>query len=272
MNCENPRFVWPDGKIISVGCGKCIACLSNKRSDWAFRIDQEYKRSKSSHFITLTYHPRFYPDNGVSKRHLQLFLKRLRKQNPHDKIRYYAVSEYGAKFGRAHYHILMFNFSGSQREIEKAWSLKGVSLGIVDVRPVNIQNIKYTLKYLVQRGSHEDKKLNKPFALMSRAYGLGLWYLTDEMVAWHRADGGRNFTLLNGVKGRLPRYYKNFIWPHKEARKEVMEKSFKDQQKQMQKFYDQLQKRGYNVDEYVKEMRDAFNSRVKEKLAYSQKF
>lgn len=271
MTCENPRFVWPDGHIISVGCGKCIACLSSKRSDWAFRIYEEYKRSKSAAFITLTYSNRFLPDDGVSKRHLQLFMKRLRKHVGGEKLRYYAVGEYGSDFGRPHYHILLFNSDIARPHLERAWSLKGVSIGLVDVRQCNIATIKYVLKYVIQRKDHKDKR-NPPFALMSRSYGLGLWYLTDEMVAWHRADNGRNYTLINGVKGRLPRYYKNFIWPDKKVRKEVMQRSFEDQKYQVEKFHSSLKKRGYDVEKYTKEMRDAFNSRVKEKLAFSQKF
>ena len=89
-----------------VPCGKCIACLHNKRSDWQFRLRQEHKASKSSMFVTLTYRRKFLPEGGsLSKRDLQLFLKRLRKKDESVKIRYYAVGEYGSQRKRAHYHL-----------------------------------------------------------------------------------------------------------------------------------------------------------------------
>ena len=60
-----------------------------------------------------------YEDNQVAvlvNRHLQLFIKRFRKyvsQNYNEKIRYYAVGEYGIQSLRPHWHILFF-YSSSQ--------------------------------------------------------------------------------------------------------------------------------------------------------------
>lgn len=60
-----------------------------------------------------------YVDNQVAvlvNRHLQLFIKRFRKyvsQNYNEKIRYYAVGEYGVQSLRPHWHILFF-YSSSQ--------------------------------------------------------------------------------------------------------------------------------------------------------------
>ena len=49
-------------------------------------------------------------------RHLQLFIKRFRKyvsKNYNEKIRYYAIGEYGTQSLRPHWHILFF-YSSSQ--------------------------------------------------------------------------------------------------------------------------------------------------------------
>lgn len=60
-----------------------------------------------------------YEDNQVAvlvNRHLQLFIKRFRKyvsQHYNEKIRYYAVGEYGVQSLRPHWHILFF-YSSSQ--------------------------------------------------------------------------------------------------------------------------------------------------------------
>lgn len=63
----------------------------------------------------------------VCNRDLDLFLKRLRSYYPDEKIRYYAVSEYGPTSFRPHWHLLLFSNSDrfSQTILEnvsKAWS------------------------------------------------------------------------------------------------------------------------------------------------------
>lgn len=63
----------------------------------------------------------------VCNRDLDLFLKRLRSYYPNEKLRYYAVSEYGPTSFRPHWHLLLF--SNSERfsqtvlkNVSKAWS------------------------------------------------------------------------------------------------------------------------------------------------------
>ena len=63
----------------------------------------------------------------VCNRDLDLFLKRLRSYYPDEKLRYYAVSEYGPTSFRPHWHLLLFSNSErfSQTVLEnvpKAWS------------------------------------------------------------------------------------------------------------------------------------------------------
>lgn len=63
----------------------------------------------------------------ICNRDLDLFLKRLRSYYPDEKLRYYAVSEYGPTSFRPHWHLLLF--SNSERfsetvleDVSKAWS------------------------------------------------------------------------------------------------------------------------------------------------------
>lgn len=63
----------------------------------------------------------------ICNRDLDLFLKRLRSYYPDEKLRYYAVSEYGPTSFRPHWHLLLF--SNSERfsqtvceNVSKAWS------------------------------------------------------------------------------------------------------------------------------------------------------
>ena len=63
----------------------------------------------------------------VCNRDLDLFLKRLRSYYPNEKLRYYAVSEYGPTSYRPHWHLLLFSnserFSQTVLEnVSKAWS------------------------------------------------------------------------------------------------------------------------------------------------------
>ena len=63
----------------------------------------------------------------VCNRDLDLFLKRLRSYYPDEKLRYYAVSEYGPTSFRPHWHLLLFSnserFSQTVSEnVSKAWS------------------------------------------------------------------------------------------------------------------------------------------------------
>lgn len=63
----------------------------------------------------------------ICNRDLDLFLKRLRSYYPYEKLRYYAVSEYGPTSYRPHWHLLLFSnserFSQTVLEnVSKAWS------------------------------------------------------------------------------------------------------------------------------------------------------
>lgn len=63
----------------------------------------------------------------ICNRDLDLFLKRLRSYYPDEKLRYYAVSEYGPTTFRPHWHLLLFSNSERFSEtilenVPKAWS------------------------------------------------------------------------------------------------------------------------------------------------------
>ena len=63
----------------------------------------------------------------ICNRDLDLFLKRLRSYYPYEKLRYYAVSEYGPTSFRPHWHLLLFSNSDRFSEtvlenVSKAWS------------------------------------------------------------------------------------------------------------------------------------------------------
>lgn len=192
------------GETIPVPCGKCPDCRARRASGWSFRLMEETKHALSAHFITLTYGTSHAPITSntylsLSKTDLQKFFKRLRKAHdtrrsqiaqgliskvlhrPLDgerpvSIKYYAVGEYGGKFKRPHYHVIIFN---AQVElIQSAWQLGQVHYGTVTPASVG-----YTLKYVSKGGivpQHKNDDRQKEFALMSKDLAAGIslaeWY------------------------------------------------------------------------------------------------
>lgn len=224
----------------------------------------EYKNSKGSLFVTLTY--AYLPYNGeLNKRHVQLFMKRLRKTTT-AKLRYYLVGEYGSRTGRPHYHLLLFNYDKANSVIQKCWKK-----GMIHVGVVNESSVMYCLKYMVQKDVMMDKK-QRPFALMSRAYGLGGSYLTDSIVAWHR-DGAKNYVMLDEKKCRLPRFYRDKIW-YGDIKTKLSEKwkwlAINKSRKMMRKLVLKVGAKNYNR---VKADRATALARsMKNKVAYTQTF
>ena len=213
MRCVNP--IQLANKAI-VPCGKCPNCLQSRAYAWAFRLMVEERLSDSSHFITLTYNDSnlVYTDSErptLCKYHLQCFFKRLRYYCPRARIKYYAVGEYGSKTFRPHYHAIIFN--ATEDAIELAWN--NVPFGQIYFGDVSIASVGYTLKYLTKQKEKikwfSDERLPE-FSCMSK--GLGIGYLTPNIVEWHVADmHNRKYVEFdNGVKISMPRYYADKLY------------------------------------------------------------
>lgn len=242
-SCLKPFTVKQNHIEQIVPCGKCPNCLKRRASAWSFRLMQEDKVSKSSAFITLTYDSKYVPITRVGymeirKRDLQLFFKRLRKAQWEsgnvDKIKYYAVGEYGGKTMRPHYHIIFFNVD--IKFIQDAWQLGNVHYGSISEASVG-----YTLKYITKPGKvplHRNDDRIREFSLMSK--GLGKSYLTDAMVKWHKdiIEERMYCNLYDGKKVAMPRYYKEKIYSEDERKriseavaKKMIDEAYLDYQK-----------------------------------------
>lgn len=280
MNCINRKVIWPHRSIewqdkneeypVLVHCGKCIPCLSHKRQEWIFRLQQEHKHAKEGAlFVTLTYDQKHMPTNyELDKKHVQNYLKRLRKVDGTNKIRYYLVGEYGSKSGRPHYHVLLFN--AKEEHARAVWrDSKGNSIGIVHVGRVTAASIAYCTKYIIQPEISTHQK-QKPFALMSRAYGIGGKYLDDLIVAWHKEDD-RNYVINDGKKQPLPRFYKSKIWYHEDEKDRISKKSKLEalnNQLKEEKYY--KKKHPKNWEEVMAVSRIRLLQKVKTKIQFSQ--
>ena len=177
------------GEHIPFPCGKCPPCKKRRTSGWSFRLVKEGERSKSALFITLTYDTEFVPitTNGymtLELKDLQKFFKRLRKLT-NEKLKYYAVGEYGSTKKRPHYHIILFN--ANTEHIKRAWALNNKHIGTYHIGNVSHASIGYTLKYMSKKSSipiHKNDDRKKEFSVMSK--GLGSNYLTQLMINWHK--------------------------------------------------------------------------------------
>lgn len=253
---------------VTIPCGKCMACLSRKRNAWAFRLQNEARDSKTSVFVTLTYDVDHVPVSEYNaptllKRDIQLFLKRLRKEikkHSDTPVRYFIVGEYGPTTLRPHYHGLIFNLPYTDKANEV--KLKNILVtcwknGFVQLGTVTDASIQYCTKYLITKESLlQDRE--KEFALMSRNPGLGISYLTNEVIEFHNNSKIKRFytVLRGGTKTALPRYYSDKIFGQK-----AKEEHKKQCQEQIDKTY----------QEFIENTPDAFNNELQNKIQQTEK-
>lgn len=220
-------------------CGKCPNCAARRVSGWSFRLMQQHKICDTALFLTLTYDtakvplsPKGYMTlnkteyeyviakkgkrKGQLKRkqissHLQTFFKNLRKSqfgNNGGNIKYYACGEYGSKFNRPHYHVILFN--AKLELIQNAWEHGYIHYGM----DVNEASVGYTLKYMSKPSRipmHKNDDRIPEYAIMSK--GLGKNYLTDEVIWYHNQSHEQMvLTLPDGKLVSMPRYYKQYIY------------------------------------------------------------
>lgn len=116
-----------------------------------------------------------------SKRDIQLFLKRLRKnlsKYTDEKIRYYAVSEYGPKTFRAHYHLLLFYDKEETQKVMRKAIHKSWSFGRIDASLSRGKCNSYVARYLNSNYSIPrflGTMSSKPFTLHSLFFAQGFY-------------------------------------------------------------------------------------------------
>lgn len=202
---------------IELPCGKCYPCKERRISGWSFRLQIEAERSCSALFVTLTYDTDQVPitSNGfmtLAKKDLQNWFKTHRKFDTRNKIKYYAVGEYGGKTDRPHYHVIMFN--ADKEWIPLTWNKGSVFIG--DLTPASAA---YTLKYISKQSripKHKNDDRIPEFSLMSKK--LGDNYINPAQIKWHKADKTKRLYigLKDGKKIAMPRYYKDKIYSNAE--------------------------------------------------------
>lgn len=182
---------------IQVPCGRCIVCQNNRRDAWAARMELESRSSACTYFVTLTYNEENLP-GSLQVIDLQKFFRRFRKLH---QVRYFAVGEYGGRFGRPHYHcILWFSEVVDSARLEAMVSSTW-PFGFVDVREASYNQMRYCAKYTVKAHLELEEGKQPPFAVMSRRPGIGFEFF-DSVRDFDRSY----INLSNGRCCSLPRY------------------------------------------------------------------
>lgn len=239
--------------VILIPCGQCVGCRISRAREWADRLMLEKEYHDSSYFVTLTYNdehvPKSYyadPDTGLahpsltlSKRDLQLFMKRLRAAFPNDKIRFYACGEYGPQTWRPHYHMILFGIHLNDLQLKRqdvnghvnawfspslqaAWSLRPFgnhspildSLGDVECSDVTWSACNYVARYILKkqlgpsgREFYDTYNILPPFTVMSRKPGIGRQYYDDHVGSIYEYDSIALSTPTGGRQLRPSHYY-----------------------------------------------------------------
>lgn len=208
--CIFPKYV----KGNYVPCRKCIECRMQYSKEWAVRCVLEASQYTDNCMITLTYNEDNLPKGKtLVLKDFQNFIKRLRKHIEPNKLRYFGCGEYGSKFDRPHYHILIFGYKPNDLKyfctdnkktklyrsstIEKLWT-KGFS----SIGEVNFDSALYTAIYLQPKQDDFNGRL-KPFVRMSTKPGIGI-----EALKFSHLQSDKIY--YEGKYIKLPKYYLDY--------------------------------------------------------------
>lgn len=234
---------------LQIPCGQCVGCRVDRKKEWALRLSHEMKGHERSCFVTLTYAPESLPRGGtLVKRHIQLFMKSLRQKIAPTKIRYFACGEYGDKFDRPHYHVIIFGWEPSDGKLHSKqpnYSLYTSDIlsriwqkGYILYSAASIENCSYVASYTVKkmRGSKASEHYTRitadgemveilpEFALMSTRPGIGAAHYLKYQSDFLNSDTA----IMHGRKQRVPRYYDKLLErqsPDALAEKKTLRKS-----------------------------------------------
>ncbi len=211
------------GAALSLPCGRCIGCRLEKARQWAVRIVHEASMHEDSCFLTLTYDPEHLPaDGSISISVCQLFLKRLRSRIDPIRIRFFLCGEYGEKFERPHYHVIVFGFAFPDKVLVKddgdsslhrsdlldeVWGLGGCRIGVVTFDSA-CYVANYATKKVTGKAAAVHYSGRKPeFLLMSRRPGIGRSWIDKFSTDVYPSDE----IISKGFQARPPRYYDKVV-------------------------------------------------------------
>lgn len=231
--------------FLAIPCRKCALCRKRNAREWMFRAVAETQSSRSvPYFITLTYNPANRPADGVDKKHVQDFLKRLRQilTRDHDyteTIRYFAAAEYGSHTKLPHYHLILWNMPIHMSAMDvykvvlQAWSVRKRvynklthrfdwdylgELGFVYCKPCTQGGIQYCMKYM-RKESDIPAGCKPTFYLSSRrGGGLGYKWCLDHVLWFYQHPDVLTVEIVDKFTGErftsyIPSYFRRKLYP-----------------------------------------------------------
>lgn len=225
------KIVFHEPAVGSLGslqlpCGQCVGCRLERSRQWAMRCMHESQCYDVNSFVTLTYDDAHLPeDGGLHYRDFQLFMKRVRKH--YGPTRFFMCGEYGAEYGRPHFHACLFGFDPGDRKLfssvasgsklytsdrlQALWPMGFTSLG-----DVTFESAAYVARYVLKKVGSDVERLGivdfstgeiatrrAEFCNASRRPGLGYPWL----VKYHSDVYPRDEVVVRGMKMKPPRYY-----------------------------------------------------------------
>jgi len=206
------------------------------------RCLHEAKCHSDNCFVTLTYDDEHLPENGsLDRTALRRFMDRLRKQIGYRKVRYFQCGEYGERFGRPHYHSLLFGYDFADKKVIPSnkeypeWTSAELdalwSKGRCVVGSVTFESAAYVARYICKKVTGEHAKhfydgREPEFATMSRRPGIGRGWLDQYANEVYPRDE----VITRGFPGRPPRFYDQVLedvdvleaWKVRRARQESL--------------------------------------------------
>lgn len=228
-------FVHAESRLsnLVLSCGQCIGCRLERSRQWAVRCLHEASLHDDNCFVTLTYDEVHVPPTLIYW-HFQDFMKRLRKKR---KVRYYMAGEYGAKFGRPHFHALLFGCQFPDRylirdgddgrklyrsaELERLWPFGFSSIGAV-----TFESAAYVARYCTSKVTGglalAHYRLSEPFVdretgevYFSRVPEFNRMSLRNGIAQdWLRlywSDVRHGKVVVNGRECNVPRFYARYF-------------------------------------------------------------
>lgn len=222
------------GNLALLPCGQCEYCRKQTADQWATRIELEAKGWEDVIFVTMTYDNEHIPygeilkgyqsiqSQTVSKRDIQLFLKRLRKAYKKP-IKYFIAGEYGDRTKRPHYHGIFFGLKPEDGQwyknqkgnsyFKSEWLTNIWGKGFVDFSPATPGSYAYVAQYVNKKaiGAEQSAKYwiqgrEPEFRIMSK--GIGEKYLKEHMNEILETD---NIVCAGGRKKKPPRYFDKLL-------------------------------------------------------------
>lgn len=237
-----------------IPCGTCVGCKLDYSRQWADRCMLEMQQHEHTWFVTLTYDDSHLPktwysasEDGdalmaatLSKRDLQLFFKRLRK-NTGQELRYFCAGEYGDDTHRPHYHCIIFGLDlleddlslykiehgyhyYNSETINRAWTFpcrdeygneygEKCLAGYAVVTECTWETAAYTARYCLKKAFsdqgefYENFNLQPEFTQMSRRPGIAWQFYQDHKESLYDYDYVSVSTPKGGRNIRPSRYY-----------------------------------------------------------------